>query len=265
MKNKKKTVLDFFEMKKNGEKIAWLTAYDYPTAYALEQAGIDLILVGDSGAMCQHGHDSTLPATLETQIEMTRAVKRGAPNTFVVGDMPYGTTNTANIHEAVKNAVTLTKETGCDAIKFEGFDPELVKAMRDSGLVVFGHLGLMPQSSAVFGGYKSQRLKTNQISQLGADFVLLEATKVRTDINFSLYTPVVFGIGAGPYVDGQLLIINDILGFYPNFKPKFAKTYWDKVDHNHNGGMIESVKRCVEEYIHEVKSGVFPSEEYWYK
>lgn len=262
---KKKTVLDFFEMKKNGEKIAWLTAYDYPTAYALEQAGIDLILVGDSGAMCSHGHTSTLPATMETQIEMTRAVKRGAPNTFIVGDMPFGTTNTGSVHEAVKNAVILTKETGCDAIKFEGMDPPLVKAMKEAGLVVFGHLGLTPQAAAGFGGYKPQYIERKDIYKLGADFVLLEAAKLTERSYFLNTNAVVFGIGAGPNVDGQLLIINDILGFYPDFKPRFAKKYWDKVDHNHDGGMLESVKRCVEEYIHEVKSGVFPSEEYCYK
>jgi 3-methyl-2-oxobutanoate hydroxymethyltransferase len=282
---KKKTVLDFIDMKKKGEPIAWLTAYDYPSAYALEQAGIDLILVGDSGIMCQYGEDSTIPSTMEDQIRMTKAVRKGAPNTFIVGDMPFGSYE-VSIEEGVRNALRLVKEGDCDAIKFEGYRTDLARAMTNAGIVVFGHLGLTPQSSAQLGGYRVQRNADKIYKEMadmwgaGAGFMLVEA--VPSDFNYQeeskkwtnphwknagAQNQIVFGIGAGKNVDGQLLIYHDIVGYYPNFKPRFAKNYWQSALEltPEDSGMLKTVQTAAELYIREVKEGLFPSEEYMYK
>lgn len=279
---KKKTVLDFIDMKKKGEPIAWLTAYDYPSAYALEQAGIDLILVGDSGIMCQYGEDSTIPSTMEDQIRMTRAVRKGAPNTFIVGDMPFGSYE-VSIEEGVRNALRLVKEGGCDAVKFEGYRPQLARRMTEAGIVVFGHLGLTPQSAGQVGGYRVQRnlyqiyKEQADMYENGAGFMLVEAVPSNYDFADDFNTEwravknqIVFGIGAGKNVDGQLLIYHDIVGYYPNFKPRFAKNYWERAmkatqESELPSRMLRTVQAAVELYIDEVKSGAFPTEEYMYK
>lgn len=287
----KKTIVDFIKMKESGEKIAWLTAYDYPSAYALERAGIDLILVGDSGIMCQYGEDSTIPSTMEDQIRMTRAVRRGAPDTFIVGDMPFGSYEVNN-EDGVRNAIRLVKDGGCDAIKFEGFRPDLARAMTEAGIVVFGHLGLTPQSAGQVGGYRVQRNLSTIYKEMmkmyhaGAAFMLIEAVPSNFDYNNhdkhpplegysrptkSLYkeakNQIVFGIGAGGNVDGQLLIYHDIVGYYPDFKPRFAKNYWNTAVEltPKDSGMLKTVEIAAEMYIKEVKSGEFPSEKYMYK
>lgn len=283
MTNKKKTVLDFINMKKASEPIAWLTAYDYPSAYALEQAGIDLILVGDSGIMCQYGEDSTIPSTMADQIRMTKAVRKGAPDTFIVGDMPFGSYEVDN-KSAVRNAIALVKEGGCDAVKFEGYRPDLARAMTNAGIVVFGHLGLTPQSSTQLGGYRVQRNMDKIYKEMvdmwtaGVGFMLIEA--VPSDFNYQekakdnswnngdAQNQIVFGIGAGKNVDGQLLIYHDVMGYYPNFKPRFAKNYFKEVVDlipTEKSGMLEASRLAAELYIKEVKSGEFPSEEYTYK
>ena len=268
---KKKTVADFKKMKENGEKVAWVTSYVYPEAYCAEQAGIDMILVGDSGYMTVHGNQSTHGATMEDQISMTRAVRKGAPNTFIVFDMPLGSYE-ASEEQAVTNAIRAIKETGADAIKLEQATERILKhvtAIVESGITVFGHLGLTPQSAdsyRVQGNTLSKMMFImNQVDLLegaGASFILLEAMPEDSAEYAARQAGIpVYGIGAGAKLDGQLLIISDLLGWYPNFKPRFAKNY---VKGQVGEGFIELATNAIRSYVAEVKSGVFPSAEFIY-
>ncbi len=266
---KKKSILDFQEMKKEGEKVTWLTAYDYPTAQFEERAGIDMILVGDSLGNCVYGYSGgTVPVTMEQCIVHTEAVRRGAPNTFVMGDMPFLSYQTTP-DDAVRNAGRFYKEAGVDAIKLEGGRrvSKVIRAIVDSGMVVCGHIGLTPQSSGQFGGYKAQGRTAESayelikdaraVQEAGASFLLLEAItpEVGKFITENLEIPV-YGIGAGPYCDGQLLIVSDILGIWEAFQPKFVKRY---------ANMAEDSVRAMRDYVGEVREGKFPTEEHWYK
>jgi len=266
---KKKGILDFRRMKKEGEKITWLTAYDYPTAQFEERAGIDMILVGDSMGNCVYGYSGgTVPVTMEQCIVHTEAVRRGAPNTFVMGDMPFLSYQTTP-EDAVRNAGRFYKEAGVDAVKLEGGRrvSKVIKAIVDAGMVVCGHIGLTPQSTGQFGGYKAQGRTAESACELikdartvqeaGVSLLLLEAVtpEVGKFITEALEIPV-YGIGAGPYCDGQLLIVSDVLGIWEAFTPKFVKRY---------ANMGEESVKAIQEYVSEVREGKFPTEEHWYK
>ena len=266
---KKKSILDFQTMKREGEQVTWLTAYDYPTAQFEEQAGIDMILVGDSMGNCVYGYvGGTVPVTMDQCIVHTEAVRRGAPNTFIVGDMPFLSYQTTP-EDAVRNAGRFYKEAGVDAIKLEGGRriTKMISALIDAGMVVIGHIGLTPQSTGQFGGYKAQGSTAESamevikdaraVQEAGAAMLLIEAVtpEVGKIITEELEIPV-YGIGAGPYCDGQLLIVSDVLGIWEAFKPKFVKRYAQLAD--------ESVK-ALQAYVSEVRERKFPTEEHFYK
>jgi 3-methyl-2-oxobutanoate hydroxymethyltransferase len=262
--SKKKSVFDFYEMKKNGEKVSWLTAYDYPTANFAETAGLDMLLVGDSLGMCVYGYNSTVPVTMDQCIFHCEAVRRGAPNTFVIGDMPLGSYQVSD-EEAVKNAIRFLKESDMDAIKLEGGVriSDRIKAIDAAGVVVVGHIGLTPQSSGQLGGHKAQG-RTAEAAKLvvedalavqaaGAKMLLVEAVppEVARYIWETLEIPVM-SIGAGPYCDGQLLIVSDLIGQFQAFTPKFVKKYCN---------VAEIITDAMREYVKEVKAVTFPDED----
>jgi 3-methyl-2-oxobutanoate hydroxymethyltransferase len=263
----KKTILDLYEMKRRSQKAAWLTAYDAPTAAYAEAAGLDMLLVGDSLGMCVYGFPNTLPVTMEMCLEHTRAVRRGAPNTFVIGDMPFLSYQTSEA-EAVLNAGRFLKEASADAIKLEGGVrvAHKIKAIVDAGIVVFGHIGLTPQSSGQLGGFKAQgrTLETARlvledaltVEEAGAHALLVEAVtpEVTQVIHDRLRIPV-YGIGAGAHCDGQVLIVSDVLGIFETFTPKFVKRY---------ASLGEEMKRAFAEYAGQVRDGTFPGPEHVY-
>jgi len=265
----KKSVLDFQKMKTEGKKVTWLTAYDYPTAQFEERAGIDMILVGDSMGICVYGYSGgTLPVTMDQCIVHTEAVRRGAPDTFVIGDMPFLSYQTTP-EEAVRNAGRFYKEAGVDAIKLEGGRrvTKAIRAIVDAGMVVCGHIGLTPQSTGQFGGYKAQGRTAESayevikdaraVQEAGAAFLLMEAVtpEVGKFITGDLEIPV-YGIGAGPDCDGQLLIVSDVLGIWEAFHPKFVKRY---------ANMAEDSVKALQAYVKEVQEGEFPAAEHCYK
>ena len=264
----KKSVLDFQKMKKEGQKVAWLTSYDFPTAQFAEKAGMDMILVGDSMGMCVYGYSSgTLPVTMDQCIVHSEAVRRGASNTFVIGDMPFLSYQTTPA-DAVRNAGRFLKEAGMDAIKLEGGRRigTMIRAIVDAGMVVCGHIGLTPQSSGQIGGFKAQGrtaesafeliLDARSVQEAGAAFLLLEAVppEVGRFIAEDLKIPV-YGIGAGPYVDGQLLIVSDMLGVFEAFTAKFVKKY---------ANLAEEIMKAMEAYVREVKDSKFPENKHTY-
>ncbi len=264
---RKKTIYDLYQMKERGEKAAWITAYDAPTAAYAEAAGMDMLLVGDSLGMCVCGLSGTVPVTMEQCLHHTRAVRTGAPNTFVIGDMPF-LSYQVSVEEAVLNAGRFLKEAGADAIKLEGGKRVVrqIRAIADAGIVVFGHIGLTPQSSGQLGGFKAQgrtveaaRLVIEDalaVQEAGAHALLVEAVspEVTAIIHRRLRIPV-YGIGAGPHTDGQLLIVSDLLGVFEAFTPRFVKKY---------ANLGEEMKRAFIAYRDEVKSGVFPGPEHVY-
>jgi len=266
-KRKKLSILGLHEMKKRGEKITWITAYDYPTAQFAEAAGMEMILVGDSLGMCVYGYEGTVPVTMDQCIVHCEAVRRGAPNTFVMGDMPFMSYQ-ASDEEAVHNAGRFLKEASVDAIKLEGGTRVIsrIKAILDAGIVVCGHIGLTPQSSGQLGGHKAQGRTVESaklliddalaIEEAGAQLLLLEAVppEVASFITEKLSIPVL-SIGAGPECDGQLLIVSDLIGQFQAFTPKFVKKY---------ANVAEVITSAMAEYVQEVKSGVFPADEHCY-
>ncbi|MGM0396470.1 MAG: 3-methyl-2-oxobutanoate hydroxymethyltransferase [Bacillota bacterium] len=264
---KKKSILDLHKMKKNGEKVKWVTAYDFPMASFAEQAGMDMILVGDSLGMIVQGLDGTVPVTMDQCIYHSQIVRRGAPNTFVIGDMPFGSYQ-VNEDEAVKNAVRFLKEANCDAIKLEGGVrvASKIKAISDAGIVVFGHIGLTPQSSGQMGGFKAQGLHVDSareiikdalsVQEAGALAVLLEGIPPElTEFISNTLTIPVYGIGAGAPCDGQVLVCGDLLGMFQNFTPKFAKKYTN---------LAEIVVSAFKEFIEDVDRGNFPEDKHVY-
>jgi 3-methyl-2-oxobutanoate hydroxymethyltransferase len=261
-------VLDLQQMKRRGEPITWLTAYDFPTAAFEQAAGIDMILVGDSLGMCVYGYPGTLPVTMEQCIVHCEAVRRGAPDTFVMGDMPFGSYQVSD-EEAVRNAGRFLKEAGMDAVKLEGGVRVLsrIKAILNAGIVVCGHIGLTPQSSGQLGGHKAQGRTLESAKLLvedaralhaaGVQLLLLEAVppEVAGHIRAELAIPVL-GIGAGADADGQLLIVSDVLGSFQAFTPKFVRKYADLA-----GVSVAALSA----YVAEVRGGRFPQEEHCYR
>ena len=259
---KKKTILDFRRMAAEGEKIVYLTGYDYLTAKYEERAGIDMILVGDSLGNVILGYDSTYPVTMEDMLIHCKAVRRGAPDTFVIGDMPYMSYQISD-EQAVANAGRFTKEALCDAIKLEGGGEEICKRIRaiaSVGILTFGHIGLTPQFAAQMGGYKAQGRSADaarrlldealRIQDAGACAILVEGVPdiVGELIAKKLSIPTL-GIGAGSKTDGQLLIFADMLGYYDNFTPKFVKKYAE---------LGKEMERAFREYCDDVRAGRFP-------
>ncbi len=263
----KKTILDLREMMRLGDKAAWMTAYDAPTAACAEAAGMDMLLVGDSLGMCVYGFPDTLPVTMEICLEHTRAVRRAAPKTFVIGDMPFLSYQTSTA-DAVSNAGRFLKEAGADAVKLEGGVrvADKISAIADAGIVVFGHIGLTPQSSGQLGGFKAQGRTLESaklvlqdalaVQEAGAHALLVEAvtSEVTSIIHRRLEIPV-YGIGAGPHCDGQVLIVSDVLGIFETFTPKFVKKY---------ANLAEEMKRAFAEYASDVRNGTFPGPEHVY-
>ncbi|SMC34976.1 3-methyl-2-oxobutanoate hydroxymethyltransferase [Sporomusa malonica] len=263
----KKTILDLCKMKATGEKAVWVTAYDCCFAAYAEKAGMDMILVGDSMGMVVYGYQGTIPVTMDMCINHCQAVRRGAPNTYIIGDMPFGSYH-ESVGDAVHNAIRFAKEADVDAIKLEGgvAVADVIKAIAQAGIVVFGHIGLTPQSSAAMGGFRAQGRTADSargviedaiaVYEAGARAVLVEGVpeEVCTIIHKTLPIPV-YGIGAGSDTDGQVLVVGDALGMFEAFKPKFAKRYAD----------IASVAtKAFAQFIKETKEGSFPASEHKY-
>jgi 3-methyl-2-oxobutanoate hydroxymethyltransferase len=291
---KKISLTDLVNKKKNKEMVAWVTAYDLPFASVAENAGVDMILVGDSGGMVQLGYQTTNPVVMDEMIVMAQSVRRGAPNTFIIGDMPQGSYEVSD-EDAVYNALRFIKEAGCDAVKLEGGKRvySRVNAIVNAGILVMGHLGLTPQSTATFGGYRVQGKTVDSFDRTlhdafllkgaGAFAVLLEAMPSESagQITKQLHIPV-YGIGAGQYVDGQLIIMHDLMGFYQSFRPWFAKcyvplvidefvAYIKSIDNirkvgrdERKDGLFVLAEMAVKRYVQEVKEKTFPQEEYSY-
>lgn len=264
---KKKMIHDFYAMKSRGEKITFLTAYDYPTAQFAEAAGLDMLLVGDSLGMCVYGYKGTIPVTMDQMIYHSDAVRRGAPNTFVIGDMPFMSYQTS-VEKAVESAGRFLKEADCDAIKLEGGTriASQIRAIVDAGIVVMGHVGLTPQSSGQLGGHKAQG-RTAESAQMvvkdalavrdaGAQMILLEAIppEVGGFITRELDMPVL-SIGAGLDCDGQLLIVSDMIGQFQAFTPKFVKKY---------SNVAEVITKAMKDYCDDVRGGNFPQAKHCY-
>jgi 3-methyl-2-oxobutanoate hydroxymethyltransferase len=264
----KKSVLDFLKMKREGEKIAFLTCYDYPTATFAEKAGLDMLLVGDSLGMVVYGYENTIPVTMDQMIVHTGAVRRGAPNIFVIGDMPFMSYQ-ESVDEAIHNAGRFYREANVDAIKLEGGRRVInqIKGIVDAGMLVMGHIGLTPQSSGQLGGFKAQGrtaksamelvLDAKAIEEVGAFAILLEAIppEVGKIITERSRIPIL-SIGAGIDCDGQLLIVGDMLGLFEAFTPKFVKKY---------ASLSEDITEAFREYIKDVKEKKFPEEKHTYR
>ncbi|MFC1921620.1 3-methyl-2-oxobutanoate hydroxymethyltransferase [Chloroflexota bacterium] len=251
------------EMKQKGEKISMLTAYDYSTAKIVDEAGIPMILVGDSLGMVMLGYDTTLPVTMEVMLHHTKAVVRGTQNALIVGDMPFMTYH-VTVEDCIRNAGRFIQETGCQAIKLEGgvTVAEKVKRVVECGIPVMGHIGLTPQSINQFGGFKVQGKTPDAakkvlddaiaLEQAGVFAIVLEVvpTPLATLITEKVSVPTI-GIGAGIGCDGQVQIINDILGSYTDFVPKHAKQY---------AKLADIMRNAITEYGKEVTDGTFPTE-----
>jgi 3-methyl-2-oxobutanoate hydroxymethyltransferase len=247
----------------NAKKIVCLTAYDYPTARLLDEAGVDVILVGDSLAMVVLGHDSTLPVTLDEMLHHARAVRRGTKHALVVADMPFGSYH-SDTAESLRNAVRFVKEAGVEAVKVEGGERrlELIARLTEAEIPVMGHIGLTPQSVNALGGYRVQGKTVDSAEQLlrdaraveaaGAFAIVLEAVprELATQITRELRIPTI-GIGAGPDCDGQILVVHDLLGLTFDATPKFARKY---------ANVGEVISNAVREYCDDVRSGSFPSD-----
>ena len=245
-------------------KITCLTAYDYPTARLLDEAGVDILLVGDSLAMVVLGYESTLPVTLEEMLHHTRAVRRGTHHALLVADMPYGSFHDDPM-QAVRNAVRFVKEAGAEAVKVEGGERrmDLIARLVEAEIPVMGHIGLTPQSVNAFGGFRVQGKTEEAGDQLlrdaraveaaGAFAIVLESIprELAAKITAELRIPTI-GIGAGPDCDGQVLVINDLLGLSFGHQPKFARRYAD---------VGEIISRAAAEYCRDVQQGRFPSDE----
>ncbi|HEX9376482.1 MAG TPA: 3-methyl-2-oxobutanoate hydroxymethyltransferase [Actinomycetota bacterium] len=259
------TVRDLRAFKAEGRRFAMLTAYDYPTAQILDEAGIPVLLVGDSLAQTVLGYETTLPVTMEEMLHHTRAVARGAKNALIVGDMPFMSYQVST-EEGVHNAGRFLKEGGAHAVKIEGWIPELSEALSARGIPVMAHLGLTPQSVHAMGGYRVQGRTEEDAHRLfqqalgmekaGAFSLVLEGipSDLGAQITESLRIPTI-GIGAGPSCDGQVLVLTDLLGLNSGKYPKFAKPY---------ANLREDITKAVQTFAADVEAGSFPDEEHSY-
>lgn len=257
------SITDLKAMKKRGERIAMITAYDYPGARLVEEAGVPIILVGDSLAMVILGYDSTIPVTMEEMLHHVKAVVRGTRKAHVVADLPFMSYQTGP-QDALRNAGRMLKEGGAQSVKLEGGQPvaETVRLLVSSGIPVMGHLGLTPQSVNQFGGYKVQgktpaaavKLVNDAITleQAGAYAIVLETipAQLAQVITEKVSIPTI-GIGAGPHCDGQVQVFHDMLGLFTDFVPKHAKRYAE---------VGVAVRQAVARYVAEVRAGDFPTE-----
>jgi 3-methyl-2-oxobutanoate hydroxymethyltransferase len=256
------------EMKRRGEKIVMVTAYDAPGARFAEDAGIDIALVGDTAAMVVLGYDGTVPVTMDEMVFLTRTVARAARRPIVIGDMPFGSYQVSD-EAAVENAIRFFKEAGADAVKLEGAGPSLsrVRAIVGAGIPVMGHVGLTPQSATMLGGFKTQgktaeaalRLVDDAVAleDAGCFSVVLEAVPapVAAEVTRRLSVPTI-GIGAGPDCDGQVLVYHDLLGLTEGHLPRFVKRY---------ANLSREIRDALENYADEVRSGTFPEEQHTYE
>jgi 3-methyl-2-oxobutanoate hydroxymethyltransferase len=265
---KKITLPYLFKKVQEGSPITWLTCYDYPTAHLQEQAGVEMILVGDSLGMTMLGYDSTLPVTMDDMVRHTQAVRRGAPTAFLIGDMPYMSYQ-PSVETAIINAGRLMAETDCDAVKLEGGVSMAgkVKGIADAGIPVIGHLGLTPQSVSALGGFRVQGKSASlakriledakALEQAGACAILLEMVPDRLCklITDRAENCIIMSLGSGPHAHGQLLIYHDMFGLYPKFKPRMAKVY---------GNAGEVILEGLKSYVEEVIDKTFPQPENWF-
>jgi 3-methyl-2-oxobutanoate hydroxymethyltransferase len=258
---------ELVEMKHRGERIAMVTAYDAPSARLADASGADIILVGDSAAMVMLGHESTIPATVDEMLVLTRAVTRGARRPLVVADLPFGSFQVSDT-SALENAIRFVKEADAEAVKLEGAGATVsrVRAIVGAGIPVMGHIGLTPQSATMLGGFKAQGRTADKavrlyedalkLEQSGCFAIVLEAvpSAVATRITEALAIPTI-GIGAGAGCDGQVLVWHDLLGLYEGHAPRFVKQYAD---------LASEIRRALEAYVAEVRSGAFPAEQHTY-
>jgi 3-methyl-2-oxobutanoate hydroxymethyltransferase len=263
-----KQTTDFLKMKKDDRRITMLTAYDYPSAKLAQEAGVDLILVGDSLGMVVLGYDSTIPVTTEDMVHHTKAVKRGAKDTFIVTDMPFMTYHLSR-EETLKTAATLVQEGGANAVKVEGGEHviEMIKALTSAGIPTVAHLGLTPQSVGVLGGYKVQGKTAETARKLvedakecekaGAFALVLECVpkQIAKEVSESITIPTI-GIGAGDETDGQVLVFHDLITYGVERVPKFVKQY---------SNINEVVLSSIRSYVEDVQHRNFPSEEHTFK
>lgn len=265
MTKKKLSCIDIQQMKERKERLPWITAYDYWTARFAEEAGMDMILVGDSLGMCVYGYEGTVPVTMDQCICHSEAVRRGAPNTFIIGDMPF-LSYQAGVEQAVINAGRFLAEGRAQAVKLEGgrkVAPQ-VRAIVDAGIPVQGHIGLTPQSVAQMGGFKVQG-KTAEAAKVlvddaraladaGCFSIVLEAipAPIAARITESVPIPTI-GIGAGPDCDGQVLVVHDVLGLFERFVPKFVKRY---------AHLTQPIQEALAQFREEVETGRFPGPEH---
>ena len=265
---KKMTLPGLFKKVASNEPITMLTCYDYPTAHFQEQAGIDMILVGDSLGMTMLGYESTLPVTMEDMIRHSQAVRRGSPNAWLIGDMPYMSYQ-PSVESAIRNAGRFMAEASCDAIKLEG-GAEMADRMAGivhSGIPAMGHLGLTPQSVSALGGFRVQGKGAQQakkiiddaraLEEVGAFAILLEMVPDRVCqlITERAKNCFIISLGSGPHAHGQLLIYHDAFGLYPRFKPRMAKVFA-------NAGQL--IQDGLKEYAKEVTERSFPQPENWF-
>jgi 3-methyl-2-oxobutanoate hydroxymethyltransferase len=258
---------ELLEMKRRGDKIVMVTAYDFPSGRLADAAGVDLVLVGDSSGMVVHGRESTVPVSLEEILFMTQWVSRGAKRPLVIADMPFGSYEVSD-EDAVRNAVRLVKDGGADVVKLEGAGAMLARARAivDAGIGVMGHVGLTPQSATVLGGFKAQGRSAAHARRVlegalaleaaGCFAVVLEAVPdaVAEAVTERLQVPTI-GIGAGLHCDGQVLVWHDMLGFYEGRSPRFVKRYAD---------LGAAIRDALEQFAGEVRSGAFPEEQHTY-
>ena len=263
---KKRTITDIRESKKTGEKMVYMSVPDYTSAQWAEMAGVDVAVVGDSLAMIAHGHPNTIPATMDMMVLHSQAVRRGAPNTFVLGCMPYQSYNT--VERALANATRFMQDAGSNAVKPQGGKSQahILKALVDAGIPTASHIGLTPHTVAMFGGFKIQGRTAEAAMKILEDaFAIQDAgcfmlefeavpAKIATLISQQLEIPTI-GIGAGVGTDGQILLCYDLLGVFTDFKPKFTKRY---------AKLTEVAVGGISEYVREVKEGEFPDDDHSY-
>jgi 3-methyl-2-oxobutanoate hydroxymethyltransferase len=263
----KVTLTDLAEKKASAERIVMVTAYDYPTARLADEAGLDIVLVGDSAAMTVLGHNSTVPASMDEMVMLTRAAARGARRPLLVADMPFGSFQVSD-EDALRNAIRFVKEAGADAVKLEGAGTSLsrVRAIVAAGVPVMGHVGLTPQSATMLGGLRAQgRTATAALKLLddaraleaeGCFAIVLEAVpaRVAAHITEAVSVPTI-GIGSGADCDGQVLVLHDLVGLYHGRSARFVKRY---------GDVGATIRDALERFAADVRAGSFPEEEHTY-